>query len=273
MSAKALKVHTQGKIGNPVLLFLHAFPFSAEMWREQINLFSENFYCLAPDLPGFGESPLPDHAVTFESYVDAVLKYLEESKIDKSIWCGLSMGGYLALRMYGRSPEHCRALVLCDTKAGADGNEAKLKRWGALQMLQKSRDEFVEAQWTALTGESSKKNDILKSRFETLIAKVDDGGIASGLVALATRTDSTPNLSEIRVPTLIMVGEEDKVTPVSESEAMAQAIAGSELKILSKTGHLSNLESPHAFNDHLSTFLKALDKKVTARVSAASRAI
>lgn len=258
MSSKALKVQSQGKHGSPTLLFLHAFPFSAEMWREQINLFSEKFHCVALDLPGYGESARPDHAVTFESYVDSVLTYLAEAKIEKSIWCGLSMGGYMALRMYERAPELCRALVLCDTKSGADGNEAKLKRWGAIQMIHKSREEFVEAQWKALIGESSRKNDVLKSRFESLLARVETMGVVSGLVALSTRTDTTPSLSKIRVPTLIVVGDEDKVTPVAESEAMAKAISGSEMKVLSKTGHLSNLENPQGFNDHLSSFLNSL---------------
>ncbi len=260
MSAKALHVHAQGKIGAPALLFLHAFPFSAAMWKEQLNLFSERFYCLAPDLPGFGESALPDHAVTFEHYVDSVLNYLKESGIEQAVWCGLSMGGYLALRLYERAPDQCRALILCDTKAGADGNEAKLKRWDAIQMLQRNRAEFIAAQWQALVGASSKNGGLLKMRFEEIIAGTSDRGIAAGLAAMATRTDSTPGLSKIRVPTLLVVGEEDKVTPVSESEAMSKAIAGSRVKIISKSGHLSNLENPQGFNDHLSEFLTSLSE-------------
>lgn len=258
MSSKTLKVHTQGKLGNPVLIFLHAFPLTGDMWKDQINLFSEKFYCLAPDLPGFGESPHHDTAITFEYYVDSVLNYLKESKIEKAIWCGLSMGGYLALRMYEKNPEQCRALILCDTKAGADGNEAKLKRWSNIQMLSKNRTEFIEAQWQALVGDSSKNNDSLKNLFEKLVAKVTNAGIISGLVALATRTDSTPGLSKIRVPVLLLVGEEDKVTPVSESEIMAKSIVGSQMKIIGTSGHLSNLENPQKFNDHLSEFLISL---------------
>ncbi|OFZ29213.1 MAG: hypothetical protein A2622_14330 [Bdellovibrionales bacterium RIFCSPHIGHO2_01_FULL_40_29] len=258
MSSKALKVHTQGKIGNPVLVFLHAFPFSGEMWKDQINLFSEKFYCVAPDLPDFGESDPSDQAVTFEYYVDSVLNYLKEEKIEKAIWCGLSMGGYLALRMFERAPDNCRALILCDTKAGADSNEAKLKRWDNIQILKRNRAEFIGIQWHALVGESSKNNGPLKTRFEELISRVTDTGIISGLVALATRTDCTPGLSKIHVPVLILVGEEDKVTPVSESEIMTKAIVGSQLKIIAKTGHLSNLENPQKFNDHLSDFLTSL---------------
>lgn len=258
MNEQNIKIHRQGKTGNPVLLFLHAFPFTGQMWKEQMNLFSEKFDCVSPDLPGFGESALPNNAVTFEFYVDSVLNYLRDNKIEKSIWCGLSMGGYLALRMYERAPEQCRALILCDTKAEGDSNEAKIKRWGAIQLLQKSREEFVALQWQTLVGESSKNNKGLKIIFEELVTNVNSDTMRTGLVALATRTDCRARLSEIGVPTLILVGEEDKVTPVVESQEMAKSITGSQLKILDKTGHLSNLENPSGFNDQLSDFLLAL---------------
>lgn len=258
MALSTLKGHTKGIIGNPALLFLHAFPLSSDMWTEQMNRFSENFYCLAPYFPGFGESPLPDHAVTFEYYVDCVLNFLKESKVDSAIWCGLSMGGYIALRMYERAPEQCRALVLCDTKAGADGNEAKLKRWEAIKALQKNREEFTMIQWQTLVAERSKENDVLKARFQELVGKVSEKGISAGLLALATRTDTTPGLSKISVPTLILVGEEDKVTPISESEIIAKGISGSQMKTLEKTGHLSNLENPQKFNACLADFFTQL---------------
>ncbi len=259
MSATHMKVHTQGSYANPVLLFLHAFPFSAEMWRDQMNLFSEKFYCVAPDLPGFGTSTLPEHAMTFEGYVDAVLDYLQEQKIEKAMWCGLSMGGYMALRMYERAPEQCRGLILCDTKASADGNEAKVKRWDSIKLLQKSQQEFNQAQWKALIGESSQGNTDLKTRFQEIVSSVSAQGVAQGLVALATRTDSTESLAKISVPTLILVGEEDKVTPVKDAEVLHKGITGSKMKVIEKTGHLSNLESPKRFNDHLSDFLFSLN--------------
>jgi 3-oxoadipate enol-lactonase len=251
-----IKVQMSGSINNPTILFLHAFPFSGDMWKEQMTLLSDKYFCLAPDLPGFGESAQREDSVTFEYYVDSVLSYLKEMKIENAIWCGLSMGGYIALRMYEREPDLCQALILCDTKAGPDNNEAKLKRWSAIQMLKKNRSEFIASQWQALIGESSKNNDTLKKRFEELIAKVSDKGIITGLAALATRTDSTPNLSNINVPTLILVGEDDKVTPVSESQVMSNAIHGSQMIVLNQTGHLSNLENPVMFNNQLSSFLK-----------------
>ena len=255
MSAQEIKVSTHGNKQNPAILFLHAFPMCSDMWKEQVQFFSEKYFCIAPDLPGYGESALPSSALTFEAYVDSVFNYLKSSKIEKAVWCGLSMGGYLALRMYERDPSFCRSLILCDTKAAADNNEAKLKRWTALQTLQSNRNEFVDTQWKALVGASSQGNSSVETRFHDLLEKTSDAGIAAGLVALATRTDSTQMLSKISVPTLIVVGDEDKVTPVSDAEFLTKSIPGSQLKILKKTGHLSNLENPKIFNETLASFL------------------
>lgn len=253
-----LNVKTRGNIENPAILFLHAFPMSSEMWMEQLQYFSETFYCVAPDLPGFGESVLPGHAFTFELYVDAVLDYLKQANIKKAVWCGLSLGGYLALRMYERDPNQCSALVLCDTKAAADSNEAKVKRGGAVEDLQKDRNQFVQSQWKALIGETSQNNSSVETRFYELIEKASDAGISSGLVALATRTDSTQMLAKIKVPTLVIVGEEDKVTTVADAEFLAKSISGSQLRKLKNTGHLSNIEDPKMFNETLFKFVNSL---------------
>ncbi|RYZ66519.1 MAG: alpha/beta fold hydrolase, partial [Proteobacteria bacterium] len=244
--------------GNPALVFFHAFPFDAEMWSDQVTLFSEKFYCVAVDLPGFGSSPLPENAFTFEANVDAVLAFLKEAKLEKSIWCGLSMGGYLALRLYERAPEHCRALILCDTKSGADGNEAKLKRAASISQAIANREDFDTAQWKVLTGTAAKQNAELKKRFDTLTKRTSTRAITAGLTALATRTDTTEGLTKISVPTLILVGAEDQVTPVKEAEALHSAIKGSQLKVISNAGHLSNLENPSEFNAAVSGFLAGL---------------
>ncbi len=241
------------------IVFFHAFPFSGEMWRDQVTALSQKYTCVTPDLPGFGKNPRPEYPVTFEAYVDSMIDFLKKEKVENAVWCGLSMGGYLALRLYEREPGLCRALILCDTKSGADGNEAKLKRWATIQALKRSRQEFTETQWKALIGESSQTKVDLKKRFSELLAQTSDAGVMTGLVALATRTDTTEKLGEIRVPTLLLVGEEDNVTPMADSQAMSQKIQQSEIQIMKKTGHLSNIESPDEFNSHLERFLESLD--------------
>jgi pimeloyl-ACP methyl ester carboxylesterase len=241
------------------ILFLHAFPLNAEMWKNQIEYFSQintGISCsLAPNLPGFGSNQLPHHPLTFEFYVDHILDYLIKNNLKNSIWCGLSMGGYLALRLYERAPEMCKGLILSDTKASPDGNEAKLRRWHAIMGLHSDFDLFLANQWRALIGESSQKNQKLKDQFNQLILKSTKEGISSGLVALATRTDTTDQLSKICVPTLIIVGDEDKVTPTSDAEFLHKNIKNSTLRILKGCGHLANIEQPDLFNKEVLHFL------------------
>lgn len=258
MEVNTLYVQTQGSFGRPPLIFLHAFPLSSEMWKEQMQYFSKTHYVLAPDLPGFGKGLLPPHAVTFEHYVESVLLFLKEAGIKQSIWCGLSMGGYLALRMYQKAPELCSGLILADTKSSADDNLAKEKRWSSIKKLHAHRGEFLEKQFSSLFGKSSRSNQALKKSFYEIVTKNSEEGISAGLVSLATRLDCTEMLSEIDVPTLILVGEEDSVTPVSEAQHLHKNIANSKLEIIKKAGHLSNMENPEEFNRSVSEFLLSL---------------
>lgn len=258
MDINTLYVQTQGSFRNEALVFLHAFPMTSDMWKDQMNFFSKTHYTLAPDLPGFGKGVLPLHSITFEHYVDAVISFLREAGIKRSIWCGLSMGGYLAMRMYERSPELCSGLILANTKAAADDNIAKEKRWASIKALHSHRDDFVEKQWRAMMSKSSLQNKKLKKCFEEIISKTDEEGISSGLASLATRTDSTETLANITVPTLIISGEEDGVIKSSDSLFLHQNIAESRLETIAGVGHLSNLENPDAFNKVVADFLTSL---------------
>ncbi len=258
MDVNTLYVQTQGSFGHPPLIFLHAFPLSSDMWREQMQVFSKTHYTLAPDLPGFGKGQLPVHAVTFEYYVESVLLFLKEAGIKQSIWCGLSMGGYLALRLYQKAPELCSGLILADTKSSPDDNLAKEKRWSSIKKLHAHRGEFLEKQYQSLIGKSSRENLALKKSFYEIVTKNSEEGISTGLVSLATRLDCSEMLSEIDVPALILVGEEDKVTPFSDAQHLHKNIKGSRLEVIKRAGHLSNMENPDEFNRYVSDFLMSL---------------
>ncbi len=256
MEVNTLYVQTQGSFGHQAIIFLHAFPMTSDMWKEQMRHFSKTHYVLAPDLPGFGKGALPNHSVTFEHYVDSVLAFIKESGIKQSIWCGLSMGGYLALRLYEKAPELCCGLILANTKAVADDNAAKNKRWSAIKNLYTHRDDFLEGQWAAMIGKSGLENVKLKKQFFDIVAKNSEDGISAGLVALATRNDSTELLASIDVPTLIIAGAEDKVISISDAEVLNKGIKKSKLVIIQSAGHLSNLETPAQFNSVVADFLE-----------------
>ncbi|AUN97505.1 alpha/beta hydrolase [Bacteriovorax stolpii] len=258
MDVNALYVQTQGSYGKEPLIFLHAFPLASDMWKEQMQFFSRTHYTLAPDLPGFGKGTLPGHAITFEHYVESVQNFLKETGIKQSVWCGLSMGGYLALRLYQKAPELCSGLILADTKSTPDDNLGKEKRWSSIKKLHSHREEFMEKQWLSMVGKSSRDNLKLKKIFYEITERNTEEGISSGLVSLTTRMDCSDMLKDIHVPTLILVGEEDKVTPFSDAQHLHKNIANSRLEMIPKAGHLSNMENPQAFNKAVSEFLVSL---------------
>lgn len=255
MDTEALYVQTQGSFRNEAIVFLHAFPMTSDMWKEQMQFFSKTYYTMAPDLPGFGKGVLPDYPVTFEHYIDSVINFLKESGIKRSIWCGLSMGGYIALRMYERAPELCSGLILANTKAPGDDNAAKEKRWSNIKALHANREDFVEKQWQAMVSQSSLENINLKKCFEEIVSKTDARGISTGIVSLATRMDSTETLAHITVPTLLLAGEQDKVIPINEMKFLQKNIKDGRLEIIKNAGHLSNLENPDDFNKFIAEFL------------------
>ena len=258
MDINTLYVQTQGSFRNEAVLFLHGFPLSSEMWKDQMSVFSKTHYTLAPDLPGFGKGLLPIHAIMFEHYADSMIKFLKQTGIKHSVWCGLSMGGYLALRMYEKAPELCSGLILANTKAPTDDNAAKLKRWETIKMLHSHRGEFEEAQWKAMVAPHNLENMELKKRFSEILAKNSEEGMSAGLATLASRMDLTEMLAKIHVPTLIIGGSEDKVIPVKELEFLHHNIPDSQLEIIQNVGHLSNMENPYEFNKLVSEFFTNL---------------
>ena len=252
---------TTGERSKPALVFVHAFPLCAAQWQVQMDYFSKDYFCVGLDLPGFGKSKL--RAATyfsFEAYVEYFRAVLDELKLEKSTWVGLSMGGYLVLRALEVFPERASSVVLCDTKSGADGNEAKTKRWDGIKSVIKNKEEFIEAQAKALLGEKSRADATIFKNYLGLAQVNSSEAIASGLVALLTRTDTTENLSKITHSTLIVVGSEDKVTPPEEAKKLQTAIASSRLVTIEGSGHLSNLEKSENFNLELEKFLKSFNR-------------
>jgi 3-oxoadipate enol-lactonase len=185
---------------------------------------------------------------------------LDYLRIEKAVVVGLSMGGYIALRAIERNPERFKGLVLCDTRSEADTNEGKIKRATSIQSVKtdgvkKYAEGFVKAVFASQTFE---KNPEAVKFIRQIIEKTSPTAIAGTLLALASRTDTTESLSKITVPTLILVGEHDALTPVSSARLMNEKIRRSELHVISNAAHLSNLENPEEFNKHLSGFLRRI---------------
>lgn len=249
--------------GNPAglpVVFLHGFPFSHWIWRGQLTAVGSFCRAIAYDLKGHGLSDIGSGLYTIEAHVDDLIGVLNALRIKQAVVVGLSMGGYVALRALEREPDRFRGAVLCDTRSEADSTEAKLRRFAGIAAVQQEgsrtfADAFVKSIFAppSLTNRSEEVAAIHR-----IISRTPAVSIAGTLLALAARTDTTPSLGKIRVPALILVGENDAITPPADARMMHERIPGSELHVIAGAGHMSNLENPDAFNGHLLPFLKKI---------------
>ena len=252
-----LSYEVEGK--GPAVLLLHAFPLGSFMWERQAEALRKTHTVVRFDDRGFGDSPPGDALLTMERIADDAAALLDHLGISQAIVGGCSMGGYAAFAFARRHPTRLRGLVLQDTRATADTPEARKGR-GELadKVLKQGAAAAAEAFLPKLVGETTKKeNPGLVAKLEEVIQRTSPRGIADALAGLAARADSTPFLREIRVPTLVVCGEEDVITPVSDSQAIQRGIADAKLKVIPKAGHLSNMENSTAFNEALLSFLAA----------------
>jgi pimeloyl-ACP methyl ester carboxylesterase len=234
--------------GKPLVL-LHAFPLSADQWLPQLHRVPKGWRFIAPDLRGFrGAGPAFEDPglgnLSIDDYADDVIQLMIHLEVERAVVCGVSMGGYVAFGMLRRAPRRVAGLVLANTRSTADTAEG---RAGRDRMIDLAREMVPK-----LLGATSKANQPdLEDAVRRLIEMNSSDGIVSALQALKGRPDSTPLLSTISCPTLVLSGDEDVIIPAAEAEAMHRAIAGSSLAVLPKIGHLSNLEAPALFNKAL----------------------
>jgi pimeloyl-ACP methyl ester carboxylesterase len=242
------------------VVFLHAFPLGLFMWDAQAAALAPTHQVARFDDRGFGRTPPGDGLLTMERIADDAAALLDHLGLSRAIVAGCSMGGYAALAFARRHADRLCGLVLQDTRAGADSPEARQTRSTLSEKVRKdgalaAADAFLPK----LVGETTKRErPDLVARLREAILATSPQGIVDALAGLAARADSSPFLKDIAVPTLVVCGEEDTITPVAESEALQKGIPGSRLVVIPKAGHLSNLEQPGPFNEALLAFLKTI---------------
>jgi len=244
----------KGDPDSPAIVFLHAFPLHSGMWDAQFKALADTFHVVRYDVRGFGKSKGKDHKVTMELFTDDLLDLIDELNIPKPILCGLSMGGYIALRFAEKYPDRVEALILADTKSESDSSEARAKRAQGVEVIKgKGLEPFVKTfvQGAAVSDEAKAK--MLKWGMES-----DPEGVAAGLTALAGRKDTTNALAKFDFATLVIVGKEDSLTPPEKAEALVKGIPEATLVVLEKAGHLSNLDQPDAFTAAIRNFAKEI---------------
>lgn len=243
--------------GVPVIL-LHGYPHDRTLWAPQLAAPADGFWYIAPDLPSFGESDRTASA-SLDAWADWTIALLDTLAVERAVIGGLSMGGYLALAIWRRHPSRVRGLVLADTRAGADTEEAKAKRLEAQTLVRKEGSGAIaERSITGMIGKSTRENEPeTVAALDGMIRRASVSAIVDALQVLMDRPDATASLASITVPTLVLCGEEDTLTPVKDSLALHAAIAESRLELIPAAGHVSNFEQPDTFNRLLSEFLRA----------------
>ncbi|MDI1356329.1 MAG: alpha/beta hydrolase [bacterium] len=246
--------------GSVPILFLHGFPFDKWMWKGQLDDLKSSNRVIAYDIRGFGKSTDEKSPLSIDLFTEDLVLFMDKLNIEKAIICGLSMGGYIVLNAIKRFPERFAAIILCDTQCIADTPEVKEKRYATIEQIKLNgaeafNEKFVQS---VFHPDSLVEMGELVKNLRSTVFSNSDQIIAAGLTALAERGETCSILEAIKVPTLIMCGKADQLTPVAQAEFMHKHIKGSRVEVIEKAGHVSNLEQPDEFNKHLRDFLKSV---------------
>jgi pimeloyl-ACP methyl ester carboxylesterase len=246
----------------PAILLIHAFPLSAVMWEAQAKALPSGWRLIAPDLRGFGGSTI-DHepeSPSVDDYAVDIIDLMKELGISPAVVGGCSMGGYVTFAILRRAPELVRAIVLADTRAGADSLEGRANRRSMLALLDREGTPGVARDMIPkLLGKTTldERSDV-ESNIRRLIRQQSPQAIRGAILRMMQRPDSFSTLKDSSAPALVIVGTEDTLTPVNESRAMVDALHTAELVEVPRAGHLANIEDPDAFNAALARFLSRL---------------
>jgi pimeloyl-ACP methyl ester carboxylesterase len=227
------------------------------MWDGQLGLAGNGWRVIAPQLRGFDDGANEPPAATVDDYAGDVIDLLDALHIKQAVVGGLSLGGYVAFALLRLAARYVQGLIFADTRPQADTPEGVAARVRMLQLVQeKGPSAVADEMIPKLLGQTTRRaGPTVEDHVRSLVLANSTDAIVGAIRALMSRPDSTPLLASIHVPTLIVVGEEDTVTPPALSEEMNKAIAGSQLVRIPHAGHLSNLEQPESFNAALAAFL------------------
>jgi YbgC/YbaW family acyl-CoA thioester hydrolase len=253
-----LAVEEQGE--GPAVLFVHGYPLDRTIWRDQVGAL-EGFRCIAVDLRGMGQSDAPDLGYSMPIYAADLAALLDVLGVDDVVLCGLSMGGYVALEFLRQWRARVRGLVLMDSRADADAPEVRRARDAAAATArERGAGAIADAMLPKMLAPAtlSRRPDVAE-RVRALMSSTPVAGIVGALAAMRDREESVSLLSTLAgVPTLVVVGEADILTPPDQARAMAEAIPGGRLALIPGAGHLPPMEQPEATTASLREFLSSL---------------
>jgi YbgC/YbaW family acyl-CoA thioester hydrolase len=244
----------------PAVLFVHGYPLNRTIWREQVSAL-DGFRRIAPDLRGMGQSDAPDLGYSMSIYAADLAALLDTLGVDEVILCGLSMGGYIAFEFLRRWRSRVRGLVLMSTRADADAAEVRRGRdTAAATAKERGASAIADAMLSKMLAPATlgRRPDVAEG-LRALMSATPVAGIVGALAAMRDREGSESLLVTLsNVPTLVVVGEADGLTPPAQARAMAKSIPGARLALIPGAGHLPPIEQPDATTEHLSEFLRSL---------------
>ena len=259
-TAEELKIYTKGNPEDQSIIFVHGFPYDNTMWDKQTEVLKENYFCVTYDIRGLGKSPVDNGQYTMEMFVDDLFDVVENLKLKNPVVCGLSMGGYISLRAIERDQLKFKAMILCDTKSEADDNPNKLRRCAGIKRIdiegvEKFVKDFIP---NCFSLGYIKSNSLHYNYIIEKAALSSPVGVKGALLAMLSRTDTTPFLKDIEIPVQVICGEFDKLSTPEQMKEMAEKIPGCKFKIIPDAGHMTPIENPVEFNKILLSFLSKI---------------
>lgn len=239
------------------LVFIHGFPFDSTIWLSQLKSLPDNVQGIAYDVRGFGNTSAGHTFYSIDLFARDLLTFVDHMSTGRTVLCGISMGGYIALRAAEINPARFSALVLSDTNAQADTDTGKLKRFETIeQVMAGGKGEFCTNFLKNLFSEHTfDTNRNAVELIERIILRTPGSVICSAQLALASRTSTMEFLSSSSLPLLILRGQEDKLMTAEQAAELGSGAGPSEYFEIPGAGHLPNLENPEVFNQLLSSFL------------------
>jgi 3-oxoadipate enol-lactonase len=246
----------------PVVVLLHGFPLDRSMWSHQQASIGSIYRLIVPDLRGHGTTAAPDGIYSIDEMADDVIELLDALQLrEPVVFGGLSMGGYVALSIAERFPERVRALMLINTRASADSEEAaRLREEMATEVDRTGDIEPVIAKMLPrlFSRDTFQKHPELVAKLHGRMSRMTARAVAGTLRGMATRPDRSAFLPRIQVPTLVIAGAEDQIIPTEEAEGMARAVPGGRLATIPGAGHLAPIEKFQQVDREILDFLQGL---------------
>lgn len=243
----------------PPLVLLHPFPANHEFWLPLAQRLAARYRVLLPDLRGHGDSGVGDGPASMEKHAADLARLCDDVKVGRAIFAGVSIGGYILFEFWRRFRQRVAALILSDTRPQADTDEGRANRLRAADdVLERGPEPFLDGMIPKLLGESTRQSrpDLVRAA-KSMMMKMSAEDIAQVQRGMAARPDSLDTLKTIDVPTLLLVGAEDTLTPRADAELMRRHIAGSQLQVIARAGHYAPFEQSEAALPLFRQFLDA----------------